>query len=82
MTSPYNWADCYPELVNKIRWAICTTFKTPESNYPYSAGQAIATVFAQSILETVKLAVSEPGVVGSTSTVRNNLKILQVIDKR
>lgn len=81
MPSPYNFEDCYPELVNKLRWAICSTFKTRESNYPYGAGQALATVFSQSIVEIVKLAVEEPGVVGSPSTVRNFFQTQELLTK-
>lgn len=66
----YAWDDIYPELVNKLRWAICTSLKTPAANFPYGTGQTVATVMAQSIIDLVKTSVEEPGVLGSTQTVR------------
>ena len=46
MEGEYAWDDIYPELVNKIRWAICTAFSTPESRYPFSIAQKLATVLS------------------------------------
>lgn len=71
--SPYNWVDVYPELVNKIRWAVSTSLKTPASNYPFPASQVIATVFAQSIIDIAKQACDTPEVVASTSLLRGFL---------
>jgi len=65
------WKDAYPELVNKLRWAISTTFGTRESRYPYQDSQKIATVFSQEILDLVKHAEDEPGIVGSTDSIRS-----------
>jgi len=65
------WADAYPELVNKFRWAISTTFGTAESRYPFQDSQTIATVFSQEVLDLVKLAEEVPGVLYSTDTVRS-----------
>lgn len=79
-STDYAWKDIYPELVNKVRWAICTSVKTPESNYPYTAAQRVATVLAQDIVELLRLAVDEPGVVGSIATVRNALLQERVVD--
>lgn len=70
MDSKLNWEDIYPELVNKMRWAISTSLKTPASNYPFPASQALATVFSQSIIDIAKQAVEEPGILASTGTVR------------
>jgi len=70
MEFSYNWDDVYPELVNKMRWAICTSFKTRASNYPYGAAQNLATVLSQQAIEIVKMEQTEPGVVGTTSTIR------------
>lgn len=66
----YIWEDVYPELVNKIRWAICTTFGTPASRYPYGVAQRIATVLAQDAMDTIKLSLTEPGVLSSTGSIR------------
>jgi len=64
------WKDAYPELVNKLRWAISTAFATGDSRYPYGVAQKIATVYAEEILQLVKLAEEEPGAVGSTDIIR------------
>lgn len=84
MDSSYNWEDIYPELVNKLRWAICTSLKTPGSNYPYSAGQAIATVLAQEVIDVAKMAIDNPGVLGSPGTVRSFLiqEVISLVDDR
>lgn len=74
MGSKYDWNDIYPELVNKIRWAICTSFKTRESNYPYGAGQSLATVLSQYAIDLVKAESSEPGLTGSTAAIRRFLE--------
>lgn len=74
----YAWDDIYPELVNKLRWAICTSLKTPASNFPYGTGQTIATVTAQSIIDLVKTSMEEPGVLGSTQTVRGYFRQVEV----
>lgn len=68
--SEYAWNDIYPELVNKLRWAICTSVKTPASNYPYSTAQRVATVLAQDTIDLLRLATEEPGVLGSLKTIR------------
>jgi len=64
------WKDLYPELVNKIRWAVSTTFGDDADRYPFGDSQRIATVFAQEIVDLVKCAKSSPGVLGSTGTIR------------
>lgn len=79
------WRDIYPELVNKVRWAVCSTFATSGSSFPYSAGQVIATVFSQYIVDVVKLADEAPGVLLSTSTLRGSLlqeRIRTELDKQ
>lgn len=84
MSGKYNWGDIYPELVNKIRWAVCTAFKTPGSNYPFSSGQVIATVYASAIIEIVRAAEEAPGLLGSTSLLRGFLtqeRIRSELDK-
>lgn len=68
----YVWQDIYPELVNKLRWAICSSFTTPESNYPYGDGQAIATVLSQLIIDLVKEGLESPGLTVSTAGVRRS----------
>jgi len=73
-----NYQDVYPELVNKLRWAIATSFRTPESNYNFSAAQRIATVFSQDIVALVKAAEEQPGIIGSTATIRGTLTQLSV----
>jgi len=72
MEGEYVWEDVYPELVNKIRWAICTTFGTPASRYPYGVAQRIATVLAQDAMDTIKLSLTEPGVLLSTGSIRGH----------
>ena len=66
----WSWQDIYPELVNKVRWALGTSFKIRGSNYPYGRSQMIATVLSQLIIDLMKVAEDEPGVLDSTSTVR------------
>jgi len=78
------WEDAYPELVNKIRWAISTTFATTQSRYPFQASQALATVFAQEILDLVKEGERTPGLLSATGTIRSyrqQLPILAELDK-
>jgi len=57
--------------VNKLRWSISTAFSDEKDRYPFQASQLIATVYAQEILELVKFATETPGVLGTTSTIRN-----------
>jgi len=66
----YAWDEVYPELVNKIRWAICTTFGTPASRYPYGVAQKLATVLAQDAMDLIKLSLTEPGVLLTTDSIR------------
>lgn len=75
-----NWNDIYPELVNKLRWSISTAFATPESNYPFRDSQAMATVFAQEIVDLVKLAQTEPGVTMTPGSIRG-WKAQKVLDR-
>lgn len=70
MEGEYAWEDIYPELVNKIRWAITTAFSTPASRYPYGVAQRVATVVSQDVIELIKLSQAEPGVLGTTGTIR------------
>lgn len=72
MEGEYVWEDLYPELVNKIRWAITTAFGTPASRYPYGVAQRIATVLSQDVIDLIKLSQEEPGVLSSTSTIRGH----------
>jgi len=65
------WKDAYPELVNKLRWSISTAFATAADRYPYSIAQRIATVYAQEILELVKLGEEYPEILGSTDAIRS-----------
>lgn len=69
----YDWKDLYPELVNKIRWAICSTLKTPGSNYPYSLAQPLATVLSGYAIDTAKQEQESPGSTQSTSMIRSFL---------
>ena len=71
--SEYVWKDIYPELVNKLRWAICTAVKTPDSNYPYSTAQKVATVLAQDTIDLLRTAIDEPGCIGSIPRIRQTL---------
>jgi len=68
----YKWDEIYPELVNKIRWAICTTLGTPGSKYPFGVAQKIATVLSQDVIDLIKTSVVAPGVLGSTGTIRGH----------
>lgn len=72
MEVQHRWEDLYPELVNKIRWAITTTFGTPASRYPYGVAQRIATVLSQDVIDLIKLSMEEPGVLSSTATIRGH----------
>ena len=73
------WEDAYPELVNKIRWAISTTFATAQSRYPFRASQAVATVLAQEILELIKAGEEIPGLLDTTNTIRSYLQQVPVL---
>lgn len=64
------WKDLYPELVNKIRWAIVSSLRNQGSNISYSEGQHLATVLSQDVLEIAKAYSTSPGVLASTGTVR------------
>jgi len=75
------WQDAYPELVNKLRWAISTTFSTPDSRYPYQASQALATVFSQDILELVKVGEEFPESLASTDIVRGSLRQRSIVEE-
>lgn len=70
MEGEYEWDEIYPELVNKIRWAICTAFGTPESRFPYGMAQKLATVLSQDAIELIKCSITEPGVLSATSSIR------------
>ncbi len=72
------WEDVYPELVNKIRWAISTSCSTPGSNYPYSASQKLATVLAQDAIEVVKLGFESPRLLEKTGSIRSSLDQIRV----
>ena len=72
------WRDAYPELVNKLRWAISTAFATPDDRYPYSIAQRIATIYAQEILDLVKFGEECPEILGSTGTIRSYLQQVKV----
>lgn len=72
MEGEYAWEDIYPELVNKIRWAISTAFGTPGSRYPFGVAQKIATVVSQDVIDLIKLSREEPGVLASTDTIRGH----------
>lgn len=67
--------------MNKLRWAISTAFGDAQSRYPFQASQYLATVFAQEVLEVVKAAEKEVGIVGSTSTIRGFLEQEEVRSK-
>ncbi len=81
------WQDLYPELVNKIRWAVSTTFGDDADRYPFGDSQRIATVYAQEILDLVKCAKHSPEVLTSTGLIRGFRQqrdvdeILQTLDK-
>jgi len=72
------WKDIYPELVNKLRWAICTAVKTPESNYPYGVAQRIATVLAQDAVAIIQLGEEHPEILSSPASIRGVLKSLDI----
>jgi len=72
MGGEYAWEDLYPELVNKFRWAITTTFGTPASRYPYGDAQRIATVLSQDAIDLIKTSTAAPGVLGTTATIRGH----------
>ena len=67
------WEDVYPELVNKIRWAISTSFSMKGSSYPYSASQKLATVLSQDAIEMVKLGYESPSLLNKTGNIRSAL---------
>jgi len=71
MEGEYAWDDIYPELVNKIRWAITTAFGTPASRYPFGVAQKIATVMSQDVIDLIKCSREAPGVLTSTATIRD-----------
>lgn len=73
-----NYANVYPELVNKLRWAIATSFADEGSNFPFSDAQKIATVFSQDIVGLVQLARAEPAILGSIATIRTTLQQHQI----
>lgn len=75
-TTEYAWRDIYPELVNKIRWAICTSLKTPSSNYPYGLAQSMATVLSGFAIAIVKQEQSVPGSSASPGLIRSTLNQL------
>lgn len=64
------WKDLYPELVNKIRWAIVSSLRNQGSSISYTEGQHLATVLSQDVLEIAKVYHTSPGVLSSTGTVR------------
>lgn len=64
------WAEVYPELVNKFRWALQSSLSEGSTKYDYRASQVLATVLSQDAIAVVKCATSAPGVLASTKTVR------------
>ena len=69
----YRWNDVYPELVNKLRWAVVTSVKTPDSNFNYSLGQRIATVIAQDVVAIIRTWEEAPEVLSTIDTIRGCL---------
>jgi len=70
---PYKWNNVYPELVNKLRWAIVTSVKTEASNFNYSLGQRIATVVAQDVVAIIRTWEEAPEVLSTIDTIRGCL---------
>lgn len=78
------WQDLYPELVNKLRWAIHSTMtqeSTVGSKLVYQDCQRIATVLSQEVIDLVKLWSEQPMVLGSTSTIRGFFDQVRVDSK-
>jgi len=73
LTDQIDWATIYPELVNKIRWAICTTMKGNGVPYGYSLGQPMATVLAQDVISAIKESRAESTIPLTTKKVREVL---------
>lgn len=71
------WEDVYPELVNKMRWAISTAFSMKGSNFPYSGSQKLATVLSQDAIEMVKLSYESPSLLIKTGNIRSALDQLR-----
>jgi len=75
MDASYDWAEIYPELVNKIRWAICTSLTTTTRGpFSYSLGQPIATVLAQDVIAIIKGSLKENTIPLTTKKVREAQK--------
>lgn len=72
------WEDVYPELVNKIRWAISTSLGTPGGNFHYGASQKLATVLAQDVIDLVKLSYESPKLLTTTGHIRSTLDQVRV----
>lgn len=73
-----DWDDVYPELVNKIRWAISTSLSTKGSNFHYTASQKLATVLSQDVIELVKLSYESPLLLTKTGNIRSTLDQIRV----
>lgn len=79
-----SWKDLYPELVNKIRWAIVSSSPSAGDNISYQEAQHLATVISQDVIAIWKTHATSPKVLGSTTTVRDFYKqdaILAEMDK-
>lgn len=66
----YQWEDIYPELVNKLRWGVQTTFSQEGASFSYSDAQRIATVLSGDAIDLLKASKSSPEVLASTSAIR------------
>jgi len=75
----WNWRDKYPELINKMRWSIHSTFGGSESSLTYTEAQLLATVLSQDVIDLLKLSILEPGVLAQTTSIRSYLS-QKVID--
>lgn len=75
------WVDIYPELVNKIRWAIQTALSSGSTRYPYRESQVLATVLSQDVINVVKSSSVTPGVLESPGTIRGFFQQTE-LDKR
>jgi len=79
------WEDVYPEMVNKIRWAIVSTLQGNGGSISYSEGQSLATVVSQDIMSIAKVYERSGGVLASTGSVREfwkQEKILAEMDEQ
>lgn len=64
--------------MNKLRWSISTSFSSTKARFPFQDSQALATVFAQEILELVQATREVPVALSTPAAIRGFVRQLDI----